>query len=50
VTCERRSVLSQGHLSDYELQEAPKENVLVMRQKVTLSICEVAEQVNGVFG
>jgi len=45
-----RSALSQGHLSDYELQEVPKENVLIVRvKKSTLSIGQVAEQVNAIF-
>ena len=45
-----RSALSRGNLSDYELQEVPKENVLIVRvKKSTLSIGQVADQVNATF-
>lgn len=45
-----RNALSQGQLSDYELQEVPKENVLIVRvKKSTLAIGQVAEQVNAIF-
>ncbi|MBP1738674.1 MAG: protein-export rane protein SecD [Deltaproteobacteria bacterium] len=45
-----RNALSRGHLSDYELQEVPKENVLIVRvKKSTLAIGQVAEQVNAIF-
>jgi SecD/SecF fusion protein len=45
-----RSALSQGHLSDYELQEVPRENVLIVRvRKSTLSVGQVADQVTALF-
>ena len=45
-----RKALSKGQLSDYELQEVPKENVLIVRvKKSTLAIGQVAEQVNAIF-